>query len=66
MCRPLEGAPGGSGFSSNEFVVFGDLADGTESIEDGLQQVWPLVAEAYAGVWDTERPPSRADLRLNR
>ena len=44
--------------------VFGDLADEIESVDDGLQQVWPLVAEAYAGVWDTERPPSVADLRL--
>jgi hypothetical protein len=48
----------------HEFVVFGDLADEIESVEDGLQRVWPLVAEAYAGVWDTERPPSVADLRL--
>jgi hypothetical protein len=48
----------------HEFVVFGDLADEIESVEDGLQQVWPLVAEAYAGVWDAERPPSVADLRL--
>ena len=48
----------------HEFVVFGDLADAIESVEDGLQQVWPLVAEAYAGVWDTERAPSDADLRL--
>jgi hypothetical protein len=36
----------------HEFVVFGDLADEIESVEDGLRQVWPLVAEAYAGVWD--------------
>jgi hypothetical protein len=48
----------------HEFVVFGDLADEIESVEDGLQRVWPLVAEAYAGVWDAERPPSGADLRL--
>ncbi len=48
----------------HEFVVFGDLADEIESAEDGLQHVWPLVAEAYARVWDTEGPPSVADLRL--
>jgi len=47
----------------HEFVVFGDLADEIASVEDGLQRVWPLVAEAYAGVWDTEGPPSFADLR---
>lgn len=48
----------------HEFVVFGELANDIESVEDGLRQVWPLVAEAYAGVWDAERPPSVADLRL--
>jgi hypothetical protein len=48
----------------HEFVVIGDLANDIESVEDGLQHVWPLVAEAYARVWDAERPPSVADLRL--
>lgn len=48
----------------HEFVVFGDLADEIESVEDGLTHIWPLVAEAYARVWDAERPPSAADLRL--
>jgi hypothetical protein len=46
----------------HEFVVFGDVADEIESVEDGLQQVWPLVAEAYARVWDTAGPPEGADL----
>jgi hypothetical protein len=27
--------------------------------------VWPLVAGAYARVWDAEDPPSVADLRFN-
>jgi hypothetical protein len=48
----------------HDFVVFGELANGIASVEDGLQRVWPLVAEVYAGVWDAERPPSPADLRL--
>lgn len=46
----------------HEFVVFGKLADEIESVEDGLEQVWPLVAAAYAGVWDAKRPPSVSDL----
>lgn len=46
----------------HEFVVSGDLADEIESVEDGLQQLWPLVAETYASVWDAEGPPSVADL----
>ena len=44
--------------------MFGDLADEIESVEDGLTHIWPRVAEAYARVWDAERPPSAADLRL--
>lgn len=48
----------------HDFVVSGNLADEIESVEDGLQQVWPLVAEAYARVWAAEHPPSAADLRL--
>jgi hypothetical protein len=48
----------------HEFVVFGDLADEIESVEDGRTHIWPRVAEAYARVWDAERPPSTADLRL--
>jgi hypothetical protein len=48
----------------HEFVVFGKLADEIESVEDGLTHIWPLVAEAYARVWNAERPPSASDLRL--
>jgi hypothetical protein len=48
----------------HDFVVLGDLADEIESVEDGVQYIWPLVAEAYARVWDAERPPSTADLHL--
>ncbi|WP_432886984.1 hypothetical protein ACQPYH_04530 [Kribbella sp. CA-245084] len=46
----------------HEFVVSGALADEIDSVEDGRQQIWPLVAGAYARVWDAEGPPSTADL----
>jgi hypothetical protein len=46
----------------HDFVVFGDLAAGIQSEDDGRQQVWPLVAGAYARVWDAANPPSVADL----
>ncbi|MEU0092680.1 hypothetical protein [Kribbella sp. NPDC006257] len=46
----------------HEFVVSGDLAAEIETVEDGLQQIWPLVAGAYARVWDAEGSPSVADL----
>jgi hypothetical protein len=50
----------------HEFVVSGDLADEIESVEDGLKKVWPLVAEAYARVWETDSPPSTTDLGLDQ
>lgn len=50
----------------HEFVVFGALGDGIESVDDGLRRIWPLVAEAYARVWDAEGPPSAADLGFTR
>jgi hypothetical protein len=48
----------------HEFIVLGESADEIESVEDGPHKLWPLVAEAYARVWDRESPPSVADLRL--
>jgi len=47
----------------HEFVIFGPLADTVDSVEDGVNHVWPLVAEAYAQAWDAEHPPSGAELR---
>lgn len=44
----------------HEFVLFGDLAAAVDSVEDGLREVWPLVSEFYASVWDAPHPP---DLR---
>lgn len=48
----------------HEFVVPGTLAKGIQSAEEGLQQVWPRLAEAYARVWNAEDPPSATDLRF--
>lgn len=48
----------------HEFVVSGDLANDIQSAEEGLQRVWPLVAEAYDRVWKDEVPPSATDLRF--
>lgn len=48
----------------HDFVMFGDAAAGIESVEDGVQQIWPLVAEAYARMWDADGPPSAADVFL--
>ncbi|OZC49310.1 hypothetical protein CH289_17400 [Rhodococcus sp. RS1C4] len=40
----------------HEFVLFGDLAATVDSVEDGLNWVWPLVSEKYASVWETPNP----------
>lgn len=48
----------------HDFVVPGDFATDIQSAEEGMHQVWPLVAEAYARVWDAKRPPVAADLCL--
>lgn len=48
----------------HHFVVFGPLAEGISSLEAGLEKVWPLVAGAYARVWDADDPPSETDLQL--
>ena len=42
----------------HEFVAFGPLAEGIDSVEDGLRLVWPLVADEFARVWELPKPPS--------
>jgi hypothetical protein len=49
----------------HDFVIFGELADSVNSTADGLHEIWPLVADAYASVWDATAPPSTADLRFD-
>ena len=46
----------------HEFVVSGPLADRIATIEDVLMVLWPEVAEAYAQVWEREKPPRTSDL----
>lgn len=48
----------------HEFVVSGALADEIDSVDDGVQRIWPLVAGTYASVWDAEDPPSGAGLGI--
>lgn len=33
-------------------------ADGVDSIEDGVQLVWPLVANEFQRIWQLPEPPS--------
>lgn len=48
----------------HHFVVSGPLAKGINSLAAGVEQIWPLVAVAYAQVWDADDPPSGTDLRF--
>ena len=42
----------------HDFVVFPPLADGIDSVEDGLRLVWRPVAEEFMRVWELPKPPS--------
>jgi hypothetical protein len=46
----------------HDFVLFGNLAVVTSSLEIGRSTVWPLVAGAYAEIWKVPTPPAAEDL----
>ena len=46
----------------HEFILIGDLGSAIDSVEAGIREVWPVVADTYARFWDAERPPSAADV----
>lgn len=41
----------------HKFVLYGELAARVETVDDGMREVWPLVAEEYARVWELPKPP---------
>jgi hypothetical protein len=41
----------------HDFVVFGPSADEVRSVDDGLQRIWPLVADDFERVWELSEPP---------
>lgn len=45
----------------HDFVLSGDLAVRVRSVAEGIAEVWPLVAEEYARVWDLPTPPPSSD-----
>lgn len=47
----------------HDFVVLGPLTDDINSVDDGIQRVWPLVADVYAQVWMNEKAPSPEEIR---
>ena len=47
----------------HDFVVLPPLADEIRSVEEGVLVVWPLVADAYADIWEEPQPPSGQSVR---
>ncbi|NII40827.1 hypothetical protein E9228_001463 [Curtobacterium flaccumfaciens] len=41
----------------HEFVLTPPLSDSVRSVEDAVTQVWPLVRERYAEVWEQPKAP---------
>ena len=62
---PLERRDAAGRVIPHEFVLFDDRANAVGSVDDGLREIWPLVAHAYAGVWDASKPPATTDLHFN-
>lgn len=61
---PLERRDSAGRVIPHHFVVSDPLAEGIESTEAGVEQIWPLVAVAYAQIWDADDPPSGTNLRF--
>lgn len=58
---PLERRDRAGRVIPHEFVVFAPLADQIHSIEDGIVQVWPLVADEFSRDWQAPKPPAIQD-----
>ncbi|MFC5432918.1 hypothetical protein [Microbacterium suwonense] len=41
----------------HSFVLYDDLAQRVATVEDGMREVWPLVSERYAEVWEKPTAP---------
>lgn len=50
---------------THDFVVMGPSAAQIDSVEDGLEKIWPLVEDAYAQVWDADRAPNTDAIRAH-
>ena len=42
----------------HDVVVLPPMADKIDSVEDGQQLIWPLLADTFARLWDLPQPPS--------
>lgn len=60
---PLDRKDAAGRIIPHDFVVWGPLADDIHSVEEGIQSVWPLVADVYARVWMKETSPSVQEIQ---
>jgi hypothetical protein len=63
LADPLNRRDGSGRVIPHEFVILGDPGNAIGSAEDGMREVWPLVADAYAHIWDATEPPSTVQVR---
>lgn len=45
----------------HEFVLFGAWTEGIDSLEAGIQRIWPVVKDEFARVWADQQPPANND-----
>lgn len=55
---PLERSDRSGRVIPQEFVLFGMSNSGISSVEDGIRDVWPIVSDLYAEIWDSPSPPA--------
>lgn len=55
---PLERKDAAGRVIPHDFVVSGPLAEGVDSVEDGLRQIWdrPGVADEFDRIWELPSP----------
>ncbi|TFC34120.1 hypothetical protein [Cryobacterium sp. TMT2-42-4] len=44
-----------------EFVLFGALASQINSVQEGIDKIWPTVAEEFKQIWDRAEAPPAAE-----
>lgn len=48
----------------HEFVILGPQSKRVDSLQAGMEWVWPRVAKAYDRVWSADRPPLSDELNF--
>jgi hypothetical protein len=47
----------------HDFVLSAWTPSSGISVEAGLREIWPMIADVYAQVWDAERAPSVSEIQ---